>query len=150
MPDGRTHTTATIIWSAASLPAGIVCGQGWHSFAITAGAMVGLVLTPDLDIEKGSFSHYIIRRYFGLFSYWIWFIVWWPYAKVIAHRSPVSHFPVFSTALRVGYLLLLATPFIVWSGIKIDEEVMRTFSFFFFGLACSDSLHITMDRFWRN
>ncbi|WP_370455492.1 DUF2227 family putative metal-binding protein [Synechococcus sp. RSCCF101] len=58
----------------------------------------GLWLSPDLDTRSRA-----LRRWGPLG--WIW----WPYRRLLPHRSPISHAPLLGTA---GRLLLL----IVWCG----------------------------------
>jgi len=58
----------------------------------------GLWLSPDLDTKS------IALRRWGVFKG-----LWWPYQKVISHRSILSHSPFIGTALRVGYLFICAS-----------------------------------------
>lgn len=87
---------------------------------------VGLVLTywvnPDLDLN------YVVR---GLFR-----IYWWPYSRLLHHRSIWSHFPVISTFIRLAYL--------GWALLLLPTD-WRIVFFVFVGMAISDFFHWVLD-----
>ena len=56
----------------------------------------GLALSPDLDLHSTPY------RRWGLFRF-----LWWPYQKLIPHRSPVSHSPFIGPVVRIAYFLFL-------------------------------------------
>ena len=58
----------------------------------------GLWLSPDLDTYSVALKRWGILQ--GL---------WWPYQKIIPHRSIFSHGPFVGTTLRVSYLFALST-----------------------------------------
>lgn len=104
MPSGDVHARDTIL---VSIPLGISLGVaiGWsEGLLATAGCLLGLVASPDLDVDDGFRGFYVVRRYFGLFIAAIWQIFWWPYAKIIPHRSYLSHGIVVGTLLRTFYV----------------------------------------------
>ncbi|ABX09745.1 metal-binding protein [Prochlorococcus marinus] len=96
---GPKHDKSTKFWS---LPFGIVIGitLGLQN-GILAGisfALGGLWLSPDLDIDSKPLKRWGILK-----------IMWWPYRKIIPHRSFFSHGPVIGTTLRVLYLMAIFT-----------------------------------------
>ncbi|HJN36221.1 MAG: metal-binding protein [Prochlorococcus sp.] len=97
MASGHNHDTATRLWC---LPLGITAGMlmGWSSGLITGAAFLigGLWLSPDLDTRSRA-----LRRWGPLQ------LLWWPYRRLIPHRSLFSHGPLIGTALRLSYLLAL-------------------------------------------
>ena len=77
---------------------GILSGMfmGWSNGLITGGAFLigGLWLSPDLDTRCRA-----LRRWGPLQ------LLWWPYRRLLRHRSLFSHGPLIGTALRLSYLL---------------------------------------------
>ena len=95
MSSGRRHDQS--IW-ILSLPVGIAVGLvlGWAAALITAASCWagGLWLSPDLDTRSNA-----LRRW-GALSF-----LWWPYRRLIPHRSLWSHGPLLGTTVRLGVLL---------------------------------------------
>ncbi|MEB3322349.1 MAG: metal-binding protein [Synechococcaceae cyanobacterium] len=97
MASGRRHDRTTgllalpfgLLWWPALGPAGAAVA--------TAGFLLGgLWLSPDLDTRSNA-----VRRWGPLGS------LWWPYRRLLRHRSFLSHSPVFGTAGRLAYLAAL-------------------------------------------
>ena len=102
MASGRRHDQS--IW-ILSLPLGIAVGLvlGWAAAWIAAASFWagGLWLSPDLDTRSNA-----LRRW-GALGF-----LWWPYRRLIPHRSLWSHGPFLGTTVRLGVLLtwcLIAT-----------------------------------------
>ena len=80
-----------------ALPFGLLCWPflGWIGSATAALAFLvgGLLLSPDLDTRSRP-----TRRWGPLR------LLWWPYRKLLRHRSLLSHGPFLGTLGRVGYL----------------------------------------------
>ena len=100
MASGREHDRATwllalpfgLLWWPALGPTGLAC-------AAAAFLLGGLWLSPDLDIRSNP-----TRRWGPL--RWLW----WPYRRLLVHRSLLSHGPLIGSAGRLLYLagLILA------------------------------------------
>lgn len=97
MASGRDHDRATWLlalpfgalwWPLLGLE-GVICGAA----AFLAG---GLWLSPDLDTRSNP-----TRRWGPL--RWLW----WPYRRLLVHRSLLSHGPLIGSACRLLYLALL-------------------------------------------
>lgn len=86
--------------------------SGPAAAAFGAGALVGIVLTPDLDLQTGSISQRSMGR-FGLIVATFWRMWWIPYAALLGHRSFWSHTPVIGTVIRLVYVGLIPA-FIGW------------------------------------
>ena len=95
LASGRRHDQS--IW-ILSLPLGIAVGLvlGWAAALITAASCLtgGLWLSPDLDTRSNA-----LRRW-GALGF-----LWWPYRRLIPHRSLWSHGPVLGTIARLAVLL---------------------------------------------
>jgi uncharacterized metal-binding protein len=70
------------------------------------GALVGILIGPDLDVDRGNLSNTIIRNRIGRWAEIGWNVLWYPYKKSLKHGSPLSHWPVVSTMFRLVYLFL--------------------------------------------
>ena len=95
MASGEDHDKATCFWSlpfgfalsfVMGLPSGLIGG-----LAFVVG---GLWLSPDLDTYSKPLKRWGLLQ--GL---------WWPYRKLIPHRSLFSHGPLIGTGLRLAYLM---------------------------------------------
>lgn len=59
---------------------------------------------PDLDINSRPYQRWGVLRW-----------LWWPYQRLIRHRSVLSHSPFLGTAIRISYLTCLVIS-ISWLG----------------------------------
>jgi uncharacterized metal-binding protein len=102
MTSGRHHDRATLhltlpvaglTWALLGPVAAIACASGF--------LVGGLWLSPDLD------THSVATRRWGPLA-----LLWWPYRRLLRHRSLLSHSPLLGSAGRLallaGWLLLLA------------------------------------------
>ena len=94
MASGRAHDRATCL---LALPFGLlwwpwlgVPGVGGAGLGFLLG---GLLLSPDLDTRSNP-----TRRWGPLR------MLWWPYRRLLRHRSLLSHSPVLGSAGRLAYL----------------------------------------------
>jgi len=134
MPDGKTHAIGTGMIASGTVAAGLyfmlpadVVGM------IVIGELATLIINPDLDqaeARKGCLA-----------------ALFWPYGKLIPHRSWLSHFPVVGTFIRVGYIyglwFLAAYLAKVHFGVLVNVQML---SFWLFaGMALSDTFHAVLD-----
>ncbi|MEB3200156.1 MAG: DUF2227 family putative metal-binding protein [Synechococcaceae cyanobacterium] len=95
MASGRSHDRAT---GLLALPFGLLCwpwlGAGGGLMTSLAFLVGGLWLSPDLDTGSNAW-----RRWGPLRP------LWWPYRRLLRHRSLLSHSPVLGSAGRLTYLL---------------------------------------------
>ncbi|MFM7264364.1 MAG: metal-binding protein [Cyanobium sp.] len=94
MASGRQHDRATRL---LALPFGLLWwpAQG-PAVALTAAVsflLGGLWLSPDLDTRSRA------TRRWGPLA-----LLWWPYRRVLSHRSALSHSPLLGSAGRLAYL----------------------------------------------
>lgn len=143
VPDGKTHTKATLMLSVAVL---ILFRPIEIALLLFFGCLIGTVITPDLDVDTGHYGFHIVRKRFGRFIGGLWAIYWWPYRKIVPHRHAVSHFPLVSTFLRFTYLFLpifLLFPTIL--GLN-SPNLLEFWGFWvFLGTVLADCLHTVMD-----
>jgi uncharacterized metal-binding protein len=117
------------------------------TIAVATGCFSGILLSPDHDLaENGNVTHTVVRNDFGDTLWLVWSIMWYPYGRLISHRSFWSHTPVVSTLIRVLYVGLL--PYIALRSIDVDITTLYVPLFYWFvGLCVSDALHWLFDQF---
>ena len=97
MATGRSHDRATWLFA---LPFGLLwwpwLGAGGSASAGLAFLLGGLWLSPDLDTRSNP-----TRRWGPLR------LLWWPYRRLLRHRSLLSHSPLLGSAGRLAYLAAL-------------------------------------------
>jgi uncharacterized metal-binding protein len=156
MASGKAHATASIL---LTLPAGMLAfglGGDWDAAtACAVGSLAGVVLSPDLDVDDPTHSNYIVGKYLGCIGAAAWFAFWWAYAKFIPHRSPLSHWPVLGTLLRLLYIVVLSAPiwflitlFLFGSGESLPTPgpaLEKWLWWAILGLMLSDTMHYIMD-----
>ena len=159
MSAGHVHVKSSLIL-AASFSLAAMYSFDARLLVCTAGAMVGTVLTPDLDVDKSFVGDKIIEQRVGWFGKKIWLLFWKPYKTSCKHGRFMSHFPVFSTFVRLSYIYFMTIiPFyliyslIFPSGYFKVELINECYywvkmflnPFFFYGLASSDLTHFFLD-----
>ena len=87
MSSGCVHRKSSIILGSGFLLGSFAFGNGIE-YAI--GAMIGILLTPDLDVDGGYIGDKIIRNRLGRsgFGYWAgkgWDMLWYFYRKSLKH-----------------------------------------------------------------
>lgn len=165
MSDGKSHSSASI-----GLGVGVLTGllplYPKEIVAVSLGALLGVVLTPDLDVDNGSISNWYVRKIFGKFGDRVWRMWTTPYAYAMSHRSTLSHFPGISTIVRLLYLAfpiiiiiaskedtflravlaqLIAIPLLIALTFVYREMDIYYLAFVILGLVLSDTLHYLFD-----
>ncbi|MHC1733429.1 MAG: DUF2227 family putative metal-binding protein [Bacteroidales bacterium] len=161
MPSGKIHSASSLVAFVASVAMPALLSTPnvplEKSLIFGGGCLLGTLITPDLDISEGCFSMAVIRKIGGPMAERIWKVFWWPYGVLIPHRHWLSHLPVVSTSLRLGYLGIIAMTICLLLSlgglfpapdIKFSiEEIVESNSFLLFcGLCLSDTLHFVMDK----
>lgn len=120
------------------------------------GALVGILLTPDLDVDNGYIGNTIIRNRMGRMAEMAWNVLWFPYRKSIKHGSPLSHWLIVGTLGRLAYLyfFLISIPYAIM-GIFVPFDVGYELRWWFdlalqhyqliLALMGSDLIHFALD-----
>lgn len=153
MPDGRTHTTASLIAAPITGAAALFIVDPLQAATVAIGVYAGILIGPDLDVDGGNYSLAVIRRtpLVGPALAALWRVFWWPYSKLAAHRG-FSHWPLIGTLGRLLYIAIaIFIPVAIFNaGITLPARIEKLAPFFVAGIAISDLLHIFMDGFWKN
>jgi uncharacterized metal-binding protein len=164
MPDGKTHAFATVAATIATpfLINGLGIGATQtQALTAAAGCLLGVLITPDLDVNHGCAAMREVRRRLGKSPAQLWRSIWYPYAILVPHRSWVSHLPVAGTVFRLGYLYLVYFLVALLAGalglahlpeIHLTRQFLfsSSFTWLFLGLALADTLHFAMDQVLRD
>lgn len=150
MSSGIVHAKATAVATPVVAAVVFFVSKSPEFAAISAvGCLSGILLSPDLDQESVSHAEWkLIRATLGIG--YVWLAFWGPYASIIRHRSPLSHAPLFGTALRLLYLwggaALLAHLFSDWRLPPLEWFAQQPeFWAAAVGLILSDLLHWIFD-----
>lgn len=161
MSTGRIHLQSSLIL-AASFGAAALILQDSRLLECAGGAVLGVILSPDLDVDSGSIGNFVIRKRLGVFAEKIWRGFWRGYSKSFKHRGFASHFPVFSTFVRLSYIyfwviliphiLIYLSFFPAWSLMYVLSwySILFLSPAFFSGLAGSDLIHYCLDNFSKD
>lgn len=116
-----------------------------YGLPIAAGIWFGgNYLSPDMDLE-GSRS---FKRWGILKPLWI------PYAKSVKHRSKESHSILYSSFLRVLYMIIALAPFVgvplLYLNQRLDLDLFfqrhwLEFVLFYLGIEISTWIHLALD-----
>ena len=143
MPSGKVHSIACLAVAGVSTSATFLLGGNIEqSFAIGAGAVSGILISPDYDCDAGFIGDRIIRKYFGLIMEKAIDLMLYPYRKIFRHRGFWSHFPIISTLIRLLYLSIWIGPIVYWLGVWKWHPWM---AWWVGGLMLSDAVHGALD-----
>jgi len=157
MSDGKTHTAASLLLATGFSVAAFATSQP-QLFECAVGALVGILISPDLDVDNGNVSGTIIGKKIGWFGERLWRWFWKDYATSFKHGRFGSHFPVYGTAGRLFYIffktvlpLSLVVKLLFFSHLDFIFELTwwGTMVVFrptlFIGLCGSDAVHFFLD-----
>lgn len=136
MPNMREHNLATL--AGATISSATMTAVGFpasETIAMTLGFLVTFFINPDLDLNR-RFPKQQPHK-------WLWWVFWYPYSRLLAHRSVFSHFPVVGTLTRVGYVATFVTVIIVFINAQIS--VPDAAIYIIAGMCLSDLVHFVMD-----
>ena len=146
MASGQHHDRATLGWSLPiGLATGSLLGPTAGGIAFAAFLFGGLWLSPDLDTHSNA-----LHRWGPLGG------IWWPYRRLIPHRSIWSHGPLLGTAVRLlvllGWTLLISSlmpainPYRVLAALQwaLQNHPLQTAALLL-GLEASVWLHLIQD-----
>lgn len=103
MSAGKDHTSATL---------GLACIFMTQDWTLGLYMLAGMILQPDLDVDGGYIGYALLEPIPPV--YYFWRIYWYPYSRVIRHRSFLSHGPLIGTGIRLVYLFGPAYLIIAW------------------------------------
>jgi uncharacterized metal-binding protein len=101
MPSGKVHDGITAIGAALAAPVWWYLTPKPHDWNIGATLVVstlfaGWLLSPDLDLNSSIYKRWGPLRF-----------LWYPYQKLVPHRSWISHSWFLSPFMRIAYLLVM-------------------------------------------
>ena len=152
MPSGKVHAAMTFSVASGVIAPYFIVQFNLNPYMYIFGNLVGMCITPDLDLDGGNFTDTLIRKVSPM-GQRFWRAFWTPYAKALPHRGKLSHFPVLSTLVRLGYILVavniinLIIRFVLSFFGVIDNTFIFWWSWsFFWGLVHVDTIHYIADQ----
>ena len=165
MSSGKTHAKASLILSAGFCVSYLASGNPLV-FEMAIGSLVGIFITPDLDLSNGGVVNgKFIKRKLGDFPLRAWKLLWKKYSDSFPHGSWASHFPIFSTYVRLFYIffMVLVPFYVVYSLILLSSNYhiilitealwwckIMFASWYTVGLCASDLIHYSLDVMTKN
>ena len=101
MSTGKTHNRVTLVSSITLSGFGLYHYGINSAIALLVGGLIGLVLTPDLDVDAENISYGYARK---IKLEWLFRLIFKPYGISYKHRSNITHLPLFSTIIRLLYV----------------------------------------------
>lgn len=105
MSAGHVHTKASLLLTGGFLISTLVTGN-WSGLQFCVGSLIGVMVTPDCDVDAGTIHDRYIRNRLGWMGEMFWDGLWYFYRRSLKHGGELSHFPVISTLGRMAYLYL--------------------------------------------
>ena len=102
MATGRIHTKVSVATSFALIFSFPIVG--FNSILLALGALNGVLVSPDLDVDNGYIGNFYLRKYLGRWADKLWGVYWYAYARLMPHRSTFSHKPFLGTLIRYVYM----------------------------------------------
>ena len=101
------------------------------------------ILTPDLDTYSNAYNKWGFLRIF-----------WYPYKKVMPHRSFFTHTIILGDVIRIAYMLIVFSPFLfLLNVIALDGNLIEIAKkheveivTFLMGIVVASTLHIIADK----
>lgn len=137
MAGGKRHAKSTKRNLKWMLPVGSIASLADpNCLGFLLGAIIGHVLTPDIDHHFYTYEEYRIYRYNRILGF-LWWLYWLPYEKLVPHRG-ISHQPIVGTATRFFYLL--------WFPLLYFDIPTLFLFYVFIAWAIQDFTHLRLDR----
>lgn len=156
MPSGKVHAKHSTLLAPVVGLTFVVADGVLPGLAAGFGCMSGIVLSPDLDIDTWTESEKAVIRESRPLG-WLFFSLFYPYARILSHRSPWSHWPVVGTLGRLGYLVLVLSPlaYVLWlilgkPDATLPSQVQHVLFCWGTGLSVSDTAHWIADVVWSS
>jgi uncharacterized metal-binding protein len=144
MPNHKTHE---YIGTLAIIPIAATALYFGHSIQKTTVLAIGILfatyyLSPDLDHDVGAASY----RRWGILRF-----IWYPYKKLIPHRSWISHSGPISATLRLLYMSLWILPLLLYIHVSLlDLQFQSLYVILWIALILADTIHLIMDKIWKD
>jgi len=156
MSSGKVHIKASLIL-ASGFSLGAIIDSNPQMLLSVAGALTGIMISPDLDVDSGNVSNKILRKNIGWVAEKTWNGFWYGYKKSFKHGQFGSHFPIFSTLVRIFYVyfwVILVPHSLIWFSFNTNWDLIYVLKWyvkiflnfwFIYGLMSSDLIHQILD-----
>lgn len=150
MPSGKIHSALTMATASGVLAPYLIVQFDGNPYWYVAGCVIGVLVSPDMDVDKGNISDQMIRKV-SRPAQFLWRLFWTPYALLVPHRNFISHFPIFGTLVRIGYVFIILNllNIILYTVLRLFDTVPLIWIWnwsFFFGLCHVDTIHWFVDN----
>lgn len=138
MPSGPTHDKIAVVTSVPlTIGALYIVSRTEAIYLAAMYVFSSLYLSPDLDIQSTPYYRW------GWFK---WF--WWPYQKIIHHRSWLSHSGPISATIRFTYIFIIpAIVLYILELYNILPNYTIPILLFYISMILADIVHTLADVF---
>lgn len=142
MPAHKTHELIGMVATPAVFYIASIYLHDVNSAVLLTGFYIfaTFYLTPDLDIDSAPYHRW------QMFS-----ILWFPYKRLIPHRSWLSHSGPISATIRFLYLAVIATVILYF--VAPDYSLLTNpypWSILLYAMIVVDCLHTLLDFIWKD
>lgn len=140
MPNYKTHDKIGVTIAPVIAITSIYLGKSikYTILLITGFILATYFFSPDLDLDSRIYRRWGFLR-----------IIWYPYRKLISHRSWLSHSGPISATIRLLYLSVFLAPVFYFA--RLDLLTFAPYyGIIWLSVVLSDMVHLAADRIWRN
>ena len=150
MASGKVHarSTSTVLVVATAVIVATFAPP--HVAAFIAGLIVGHYATPDVRDQHQAINEgeRMVWQHFGKAAGRLWTVIWWIPARVIPHRSWLSHLPGPATILAAAWLYAVPLAALWWYSPTWFMAVWALKWWHIVGWMIQDTVHLAQDG-WR-
>jgi uncharacterized metal-binding protein len=161
MSSGIVHRDSSLLLAGSFILVGVfTLDQASIPYAV--GSILGIVCSPDWDVDKSFIGDTYVRRLGRPFE-WLWDRFLHVYRVSLKHGSPLSHWPIIGTLGRIiySYFFIIFIPVFLYHFVFQPEwslydvflkhiGVLVANWRILVGLASSDFIHFIMDKVTTN
>lgn len=155
MSAGHVHTKACLMLAGGFL-VGTVFSRQPEDIQYVAGALAGIFVSPDCDVDSKFIAYKYIRQRLGKLAETAWNFLWYYYRKSIKHGSELSHVPIVGTTGRLLYLYCfgIVLPYVIlcqvlpldfWYELDWWSKHILVYWKIWIGLMGADLIHWALD-----
>ncbi len=136
MPNHKTHDKIGLVVTPVLAAVSVYSGQSLvNTTALVTGFLLSTYyLSPDLDLNSRIYHRWGLLRF-----------IWFPYQKLIKHRSWLSHSGPVSATIRLLYLMIFLYPMIMYWGLQFTPICV----IIWLSVILADTVHTASDYIWK-
>lgn len=143
MPNHKTHDRVGLFLTPAVVGLAVATNMEANHAIVLVGSYVAAtyLITPDLDTDSAPYYRWGILR-----------ALWYPYKRIMPHRSWMSHSGPISGTIRFLYFVLLSMLILGLLGITKEQLLQFTsyYGIIWLSIVLVDTVHVILDHIWKD